>query len=453
MKNLLAIILCSSVVSIAANYTLFDANGKKLKDEKTSTLNENVRTGLLRQGLATPVYIKKTDRGFKYGVNLSQHLDKRSINVAANKFADTVWVEAEKNEWIDLCIEDEFCQMVQAPQKVSVYSVIVRDNEEVNRLVVNIAVGMKYLDLNGKKLKIGYNTFKKDYRYLDEQGADVTEPDPERFVQYNSVYLVDKYPVTNCEFYGLMKDEMLNGAHFENGRRERFAKMWKDRAQRMNNLCSANDSAANSIYLYQALLYANKRSIAEGLEPFYIINKTNEKNIRIWPDSSFTIYNSELPVMNKEVLKVSINQKSNGYRLPFYDEWMFLARGEKNEYTATWGDSSASINEVLKHAWFGDTTSAMLYASKPVGMLNANGYGLYDVFGLVDEFVLFPGQNPFKIMRDSPSCLKGGNYRVQLSLDENKMYIDPYWKSINFGYSKVNFGFQSGGFRLVRKVK
>ena len=95
----------------------------------------------------------------------------------------------------------------------------------------------------------------------------------------------------------------------------------------------------------------------------------------------------------------------------------------------------------------------MLYASKPVGMLNANGYGLYDVFGLVDEFVLFPGQNPFKIMRDSPSCLKGGNYRVQLSLDENKMYIDPYWKSINFGYSKVNFGFQSGGFRLVRKVK
>ena len=61
MKNLLAIILCSSVVSIAANYTLFDANGKKLKDEKTSTLNENVRTGFFFFFLANPVYIKKTD--------------------------------------------------------------------------------------------------------------------------------------------------------------------------------------------------------------------------------------------------------------------------------------------------------------------------------------------------------------------------------------------------------
>ena len=29
MKGLLAIVLCSSVVSIAANYTLFDVNGKK----------------------------------------------------------------------------------------------------------------------------------------------------------------------------------------------------------------------------------------------------------------------------------------------------------------------------------------------------------------------------------------------------------------------------------------
>lgn len=453
MKGLLAIVLCSSVVSIAANYTLFDVNGKKIKNEKSSTLGENVRTGFLRQGFATPVYIKKNDRGFKYGVNLNPHLDKRNVSIVAKGTADTVWVEAEKNEWIDLCIDDEFCQMVQAPSRISIYSVIARDSEDVNSLVVNIAVGMKYLDLNGKKLKIGYNVFKKDYHYYDESGAEISEPDPERFVQYNSVYLVDKYPVTNCEFYSLMKDEMLNGVHFENGRRELFAKMWRDRAQRMDGLCRANDSAANSIYLYQALLYANKRSIAEGLEPFYIINKTSDKSIQIWPDSSFTVYNTELPVMNKEVLKVSINKNSNGYRLPFYDEWMFLARGGKNESSAPWGDSSAAVEDVLKHAWFGDTTSAMLYASKPVGMLNANGYGLHDVFGLVEEFVLFPGQNPFKIMRGSPSCLKGGNYRVLLSLDESKMYVNPYWKSVDYGYSKVNYGFQSGGFRLVRKVR
>lgn len=40
-----------------------------------------------------------------------------------------------------------------------------------------------------------------------------------------------------------------------------------------------------------------------------------------------------------------------------------------------------------------------------------------------------------------------------LSQDENKMYIDSYWKFIDYGYSKVNYGFQSGGFRLVRKVR
>lgn len=454
MRMFLTIFLCCFAASLAANYSFYDANGKKILNKEFDSQNPRVEVGSLQKDVAKPVYIKNAGSKLKYGIKFDRHLGKRDIDLASAETADTVWIEAEKNECLNLCIEEHVCQIVQAPSRVSVYSIVVRDSAEENsNLTVNIAVGMKYLDLKGQRLKIGYNAPKSKMRYLDERGAEIKDEDPERLVERNSVYLVDKYPVTNCEFYTLMKDEIPKSVRFENGRRKNIAKMWNERVGRMDGTCVANDSAANSIYLYQALIYANKRSIAEGLEPYYIITPTDEKDIQVWADSSFTVYNSDLPVMDKGILKVSVNGKSNGYRLPYYDEWMLLARGGNNENRAPWGDSSVTVEDVLKYAWFGDSTSAMNYASKPVGMLKSNGYGLYDVFGLVEEFVLFPGKNPFETMKGVPSCLKGGNFRVLLSLGLNEMYIDPYWKWIDYGYSKANYGYQSGGFRLVRKIR
>ena len=85
-------------------------------------------------------------------------------------------------------------------------------------------------------------------------------------------------------------------------------------------------------------------------------------------------------------------------------------------------------------------------ATEPVGQLRPNGYGLYDIFGLVEEHVLFEQSNPFNYLlnnysKESPSCFKGG------SIHDN-------WEYINYGHKSPNYHSTNlGGFRLIRKIR
>ena len=141
--------------------------------------------------------------------------------------------------------------------------------------------------------------------------------------------------------------------------------------------------------------------------------------------------------------------------MPYYNEWMIFARGGDLKNDAPWGDSSARVEEALEYAWFGAKESEIDFnrASKPVGLLKPNGYGLYDVFGLVEEFVLFESQNPFSLLQNKPSCKKGGDYCTVLSHQFGKVDVGPYWKWINYGYTSPNYAGGMGGFRLVRKIR
>ena len=138
-------------------------------------------------------------------------------------------------------------------------------------------------------------------------------------------------------------------------------------------------------------------------------------------------------------VKVNIDPTSDGYRLPFYYEWMMLARGGNKTRHAPWGNFSEKIKEVSKYAKF---DSEKNYGdSEPVGQLQPNQYELYDFLGLVEEHVLFEQTNPFNYYNGSPSCFKGGS-------------IHSDWKKINYGYTSANYySANLGGFRLIRKLK
>ena len=127
---------------------------------------------------------------------------------------------------------------------------------------------------------------------------------------------------------------------------------------------------------------------------------------------------------------------------------MMLARGGDKKNKAPWGDSSGSFEKTKKYAKF--KTKMVSFETEPVGQLTPNGYGLYDMFGLVQEHVLLE-YDLFEGNLGFASCLKGGDYHVSLEDGFNDT-LSPYWKWISYGYYEPGYPGYGAGFRLIRNI-
>ena len=157
---------------------------------------------------------------------------------------------------------------------------------------------------------------------------------------------------------------------------------------------------------YDCVEYCNKRSIREGFEPCYVIDR-NEKD----PNNS----------NDNDSLKwtVTIIAQANGYRLPTEAEWEYAAGGGQMSKSYKYSGSSDidtvawywknSGDTILTGFWLWPTIENNHGRTRPVGVKQPNELGLYDMSGNVREWC-WDWYEDFKINSGFVKVWRGGGW-------------------------------------------
>lgn len=138
------------------------------------------------------------------------------------------------------------------------------------------------------------------------------------------------------------------------------------------------------VRLFDAMIYCNQRSKAEGLDTVYALWNFRDTVYEAKSDSIVLMNGVAVNDWSVRTLRVrtcdfSRDKAGNGYRLPTPREFEYAQRAETvTDYL--WGDDASAAG---LHAWFSDNSGDCTH---PVAGLTPNHFGLYDLAGNVGEW-------------------------------------------------------------------
>ena len=216
----------------------------------------------------------------------------------------------------------------------------------------------------------------------DEIGRWVGEG-PQRQVTISEGFWMGVYPVTQEQWERVMG---WNPSHFSNnpaagetqGRRPVETVSW-----------------------YDAILFANRLSILEGLNPAYSIGGSTN------PDD----WGQVLDSMSLSAIwdAAELVAGSNGWRLPTEAQWEYAARAGTTTAFNNGAEDWKNQSEIEGIGWFNFNSGGM---TREVGLKQPNPWGLHDIHGNVWEWVWdWFGTYPAQAQTD-PSGASSGSDRV-----------------------------------------
>jgi formylglycine-generating enzyme required for sulfatase activity len=253
---------------------------------------------------------------------------------------------------------------------------------------------------------------------------------PQHTVGVSSFYM-DRYEVTKSLWDEVIAHNGGNGYDYAN-----------------TGFGKAGNHPVNTLTWYDAVKWCNARSQKEGLTPVY------------YTDAGLTtVYktNDAVPF---------VNWSANGHRLPTEAEWEKAARGGALNQRFPWPDYPDTISHTnanyqgidglygydLSVGYHPDYNDFFVPYTSPVGSFGANGYGLYDMAGNVEEWCWdwydaayygsSPTIDPIGPTSGDSRLIRGGSWAG----DANEARIAK--RNANYGPDGSNYTI---GFRCVRR--